>query len=163
MSTMQGFTSMCLTPLEPRDVRFSAPKAVCFVVFITFFFPHIQLFTKYQCMCLCISVLTVNKLLVQAMGLSSSFEQANFAPSPVQCIMGRIRPIRLCKLTNAWLSPWRPYVMRVHGPNTLRKRQCGPVVRALALRSGDPGFKTRSDHSLNLILVDPGSTSQLHL
>ena len=28
---------------------------------------------------------------------------------------------------------------------------------------GDPGFKTRSDHSLNLILVVPGSTSQLHL
>ena len=33
----------------------------------------------------------------------------------------------------------------------------------LALRSRDPGFKTRSDHSLNLILVVPGSTSQLHL
>ena len=42
-------------------------------------------------------------------------------------------------------------------------KQCGPVVRALALRSGDPGSKTRSDHSLNLILVVPGSTSQLHL
>ena len=42
-------------------------------------------------------------------------------------------------------------------------RQCGPVFRALALRSGDPGFKTRSNHSLNLILVVPGSTSQLHL
>ena len=42
-------------------------------------------------------------------------------------------------------------------------RHCGPVVRALALRSGDPGFKTRSNHSLNLILVVPGSTSQLHL
>ena len=42
-------------------------------------------------------------------------------------------------------------------------RQCGPVVRALALRTGDPGFKTRSDHSMNLILVVPGSTSQLHL
>ena len=41
--------------------------------------------------------------------------------------------------------------------------QCGPVVRALALRFGDPGFKTHSDHSLNLILVVPGSTSQLHL
>ena len=40
---------------------------------------------------------------------------------------------------------------------------CGPVVRALALRSGDPGFKTRSDHSLNLFLVVPGSNSQLHL
>ena len=37
--------------------------------------------------------------------------------------------------------------------------QCGPVVRALALRSGDPGFKTRSDHLLNLFLVVPGSTS----
>ena len=43
------------------------------------------------------------------------------------------------------------------------RRQCGPVVRALALRSGDPRFKTCSDHSLNLILVVPGSTSQLHL
>ena len=43
------------------------------------------------------------------------------------------------------------------------KRQCGRVVRVLALRSGDPGFKTRSDHSLNLFLVVPGSTSQLHL
>ena len=37
------------------------------------------------------------------------------------------------------------------------------VVRALALRCGDPGLKTCSDHSLNLILVVPGSTSQLHL
>ena len=27
--------------------------------------------------------------------------------------------------------------------------QCGPVVRALALRSVDPGFKTHSDHSLS--------------
>ena len=42
-------------------------------------------------------------------------------------------------------------------------RQCVPVVRAFVLRSGDPGFKTRSDHPLNLILVVPGSTSQLHL
>ena len=39
------------------------------------------------------------------------------------------------------------------------KRQCGPVVRALALKSRDPGFKTCSDHSLNLFLVVPGSTS----
>ena len=44
-----------------------------------------------------------------------------------------------------------------------RGRQCGPVVRALALRSGDSGFKTHSDHSLNLFLVVHGSTSQLHL
>ena len=44
------------------------------------------------------------------------------------------------------------------------RRQCDPMVRALALlRSGDPGFKTRCDHSLNLFLVVPGSTSQLHL
>ena len=34
-------------------------------------------------------------------------------------------------------------------------RQYGPVVTALALRSGDPGFMTRSDHSLNVILVVP--------
>ena len=32
-------------------------------------------------------------------------------------------------------------------------KQCGPVVRALALRSRDPGFKTGSDHSLKLFLV----------
>ena len=33
-----------------------------------------------------------------------------------------------------------------------------------ASQTGDPGFKTRqSDHSLNLILVVPGSSSQLHL
>ena len=37
------------------------------------------------------------------------------------------------------------------------------MVRALALSSEDPGFKTRSEHSLNLFLVVPGSTSQLHL
>ena len=36
------------------------------------------------------------------------------------------------------------------------------MVRALALRSGEP-VKTRSGHSLNLILVVPGSTCQLHL
>ena len=42
-------------------------------------------------------------------------------------------------------------------------RQCGTVGRALALRSGDPGFKTHSDHSLNLFLVVPGSTSRPHL
>ena len=44
-----------------------------------------------------------------------------------------------------------------------QERQCGQVVRALALRSGDPGFKTHSDHSLNLFLVVPGSNSELHL
>ena len=37
------------------------------------------------------------------------------------------------------------------------------MVRALALRSGVPGFKTRSDHSMNLFVLVPGSTSQLHL
>ena len=42
-------------------------------------------------------------------------------------------------------------------------RQCGPVVRALALRSGYRGFKACSDHCFNLFLVVPGSTSQLHL
>ena len=33
---------------------------------------------------------------------------------------------------------------------------------ANALRSWDPGFKTHSDHSLNLFQVVPGSTFQLH-
>ena len=37
------------------------------------------------------------------------------------------------------------------------------VVRALALRFGDSALKTHSAHSLNLILVIPGSTSRLHL
>ena len=37
------------------------------------------------------------------------------------------------------------------------RRQCGPVVRALPLRSGDPGFKTRVDHSLVRVL-DSGSS-----
>ena len=37
-------------------------------------------------------------------------------------------------------------------------RQCGPVVRVLALRSGDPGFKTSSDYSLNLFPMVPSST-----
>ena len=32
-------------------------------------------------------------------------------------------------------------------------RQCGPVVRTLALRSRDPGFKTRSE--------EPGKTLDL--
>ena len=40
-----------------------------------------------------------------------------------------------------------------------KERQCGPVVRALALRSRDPGFKTCSNHSLNFIRVVPGSTA----
>ena len=58
-----------------------------------------------------------------------------------------------------------PYFLEVSIERTALhcRRQCGPVVRALALRSGDPGFKTRPDHSLNLFLVVPGSTSQLHL
>ena len=30
------------------------------------------------------------------------------------------------------------------------------MVEALALRSGDPGFETRSDHALNLFWVVPG-------
>ena len=30
-----------------------------------------------------------------------------------------------------------------------RWRQCGSSVRVLALRSGDPGFETRPEHSLN--------------
>ena len=44
-------------------------------------------------------------------------------------------------------------------------RQCGPVVRTLqlALRSGLSVLKTRSNHSLNLFLVVPGSTSRPRL
>ena len=39
----------------------------------------------------------------------------------------------------------------------------GQRVWPLAFSSGDPGFKTRSDHTLNLFLLVPGSTYQLHL
>ena len=35
-------------------------------------------------------------------------------------------------------------------------RQCGPVVRALAWRSGDPGLKTRSDQLVEFV---PGCPS----
>ena len=42
-------------------------------------------------------------------------------------------------------------------------RQCNPVVRALALRSRDRGFKSRSGHWLKFFLVVPGTTSQLYL
>ena len=45
---------------------------------------------------------------------------------------------------------------------TIIWRQYGPVVKALALKSGDRGFKADSDHSLHLIMVAPGSTSRLH-
>ena len=37
------------------------------------------------------------------------------------------------------------------------------MVRTLALRFGVLGFKTRSDHSLNLFVVVPGSSSRPHL
>ena len=73
---------------------------------------------------------------------------------------------RLCKiLGNKQSVLWGIRKQRMNGLYQLcdKGRQCGPVVRVLALRSGDPGFKTRSDHSLNLFLVVPGSTSQLHL
>ena len=39
----------------------------------------------------------------------------------------------------------------------------GSVVLALSLRSERSGIKTFSHRSLNLVLVIPGSTSQLHL
>ena len=42
------------------------------------------------------------------------------------------------------------------------RRQCGPVVRALALRSIDLEFKTQSDNSLNLFQVVPGSGALLN-
>ena len=42
-------------------------------------------------------------------------------------------------------------------------RKCSQVVRTLALRSGIPGLKSRSDHSLSLFPVVPGSTCQPYL
>ena len=53
------------------------------------------------------------------------------------------------KLRKYYLAYWVP----IH--REVGKRLCGPVVRALALRSGDPGFKRRCDHWLNLILGSP--------
>ena len=61
---------------------------------------------------------------------------------------------------------WLPIMQRVPAVTIYEyvcRRTVNLKVRALALRFGDPGFKTRSDHSLNLFLVFPGSTSQLHL
>ena len=37
------------------------------------------------------------------------------------------------------------------------------MVRTLAVGSGDPGFKTRPGHCLNLFQVAPGSASPVHL
>ena len=62
----------------------------------------------------------------------------------------------MIKVLNIYIETIIPFEL---SPVMRSWRQCGRVVRALALRSGDPGFKTRSDHSLNLILVVPGSTS----
>ena len=85
-------------------------------------------------------------------------------------LWGRLFPWALCLGISPYLDQIFPYrYLRSSGWDSRISlsasilRQCGPVVRALALRSGDPGFKTRSDHSLNLFLVVPGSTSQLHL
>ena len=39
----------------------------------------------------------------------------------------------------------------------LARRQHGRVVRAPDLKSGGPGFKSRSDHYLNLFSVVPSS------
>ena len=41
--------------------------------------------------------------------------------------------------------------------------QCGQVVRAPDLKSGNPEFKSHSDHQLDLFQVVPGSTPQLYL
>ena len=40
-------------------------------------------------------------------------------------------------------------------------RQRGRVVRAPDLKSGDPEFKSRPDHQLDLFQVEPGSTPRL--
>ena len=40
---------------------------------------------------------------------------------------------------------------------------CSREVRSLDLKSGDPEFKSRSDHWLDLSQVVPGSTPRLYL
>ena len=42
-------------------------------------------------------------------------------------------------------------------------RQRGRVARAQDLKSGNPKFKSRSDHRLDLFQVVPGSTPRLRL
>ena len=54
-----------------------------------------------------------------------------------------------------FLSYKRPYCPL----RTYTWRQCSPVVSALAFRPRDPGFKSRSDHSLNLFQVVPASVA----
>ena len=45
----------------------------------------------------------------------------------------------------------------------IRRRQCGRVVRAPDLESGGPGFKSRSDHYLELFLGSPKFNSSASL
>ena len=54
------------------------------------------------------------------------------------------------------------HVRKVCAPAEEFRRQCGPVIRAIALRSGNPEFKTFSNYQLNWIQVVPGATSRLH-
>ena len=44
-----------------------------------------------------------------------------------------------------------------------KRRQCGRVVRAPDLESGGPGFKSRSDHYLELFLGSPKFNSSASL
>ena len=44
-----------------------------------------------------------------------------------------------------------------------QRRQCGRVVRAPDLESGGPGFKSRSDHYLELFLGSPKFNSSASL
>lgn len=43
------------------------------------------------------------------------------------------------------------------------RRQCGQMLRPLDLKTGDPEFKSSSDHQLDLFQEVPGSTPWLHL
>ena len=47
--------------------------------------------------------------------------------------------------------------------STVHWRQCGQGVRAPDLKSGNPEFKSRSDHQPDLFQVVLGSTPWLHL
>ena len=46
---------------------------------------------------------------------------------------------------------------------TIYKRQRDRMVRALNLKFGDTGFKSRSDHQLDLFHAVPGLTPRLHM
>ena len=69
-------------------------------------------------------------------------------------LITKILPLYKLHSPRTWMYMYR-YILFI------TERNCAPVVRRGCLESWGPGFKTSSNHLLNLFLVVPGSTSQL--